>query len=344
MENRTNWVDHAKGIGIILVVYGHVARGLQNAGIEMSPTHFSLIDSVIYSFHMPLFFFLSGLFFYQSFEKRGSKRLIFSKIDTIFYPYILWSILQGGIEAVLSNYTNGNVTFSEVFALLWEPRAQFWFLYALFLVFVVSAFIYSFVARSLTAILFVGTALNYVFNTLLPDVQLLNYLYQNLVYFFFGIAFSVYSRESVFTRPQFLLISFVTFVALQAGYHGILGMNYSQRGLLSLILAISSIVFVVSLSMVLEKRSLRWLSYIGSASMGIYLMHILAGSGVRVVLTKVLGIQSFSVHLIVGCVVAIVAPLIALKITEMIKLRFVFSAPISKWFGSKEGEIKSQSA
>ncbi|MBC7755034.1 MAG: acyltransferase family protein [Bdellovibrio sp.] len=61
---RTLWVDYAKALGIMLVVYGHVTRGLYNAQIPMNENLFKLIDSIIYSFHMPLFFFLSGLFFY----------------------------------------------------------------------------------------------------------------------------------------------------------------------------------------------------------------------------------------------------------------------------------------
>ena len=63
MQERNVWVDYAKAIGIILVVYGHVARGVFNAGLPMDEGEFVLVDSIIYSFHMPLFFFLSGLFF-----------------------------------------------------------------------------------------------------------------------------------------------------------------------------------------------------------------------------------------------------------------------------------------
>jgi len=61
VTNRSGWVDYAKAIGIILVVYGHVARGLYNAGIAFPEPLYSLTDSVVYSFHMPLFFFLSGI-------------------------------------------------------------------------------------------------------------------------------------------------------------------------------------------------------------------------------------------------------------------------------------------
>src|SRR5690554_4443884 len=143
MQERNAWVDYAKAIGIILVVYGHVARGVFNAGLPMDEELFVLVDSIIYSFHMPLFFFLSGLFFYDSLMKRGTGGLIVNKVDTIVYPFIVWSLLQGFFEVALSNYTNGQVTVTEVLSLLWEPRAQFWFLYALFMVFVLSAFVYA---------------------------------------------------------------------------------------------------------------------------------------------------------------------------------------------------------
>ncbi|WP_252390436.1 acyltransferase family protein, partial [Escherichia coli] len=53
---------------------------------------FHFIDSLIYSFHMPLFFFLSGLFLMKSLQVRGLPYFIFNKIDTILYPYLIWSV------------------------------------------------------------------------------------------------------------------------------------------------------------------------------------------------------------------------------------------------------------
>jgi fucose 4-O-acetylase-like acetyltransferase len=53
LEKRLEYIDIARGIGILLVVLGHSdARAI-------SP----LLFQWIYSFHMPLFFFLSGMFF-----------------------------------------------------------------------------------------------------------------------------------------------------------------------------------------------------------------------------------------------------------------------------------------
>ncbi|MCJ2876122.1 hypothetical protein JUM41_17915 [Rhizobium pusense] len=52
---RDNIYDVAKGLCIILVVFGHAERGLNGPG---APPHFSLMgfcDYAIYTFHMPFF-------------------------------------------------------------------------------------------------------------------------------------------------------------------------------------------------------------------------------------------------------------------------------------------------
>src|SRR5512140_3521698 len=52
MPKRIEYIDIARGIGILLVVLGH------NDFAAFSP----FFHQVIYSFHIPLFFFLSGYF------------------------------------------------------------------------------------------------------------------------------------------------------------------------------------------------------------------------------------------------------------------------------------------
>lgn len=331
MENRADWVDSAKGIGIILVVYGHVARGLYNADIEVSAELFKLVDSIVYSFHMPLFFFLSGLFFYSSFSKRGGKKLVFSKIDTVFYPYVLWSILQGCIEAFLADYSNNNVSYSEVFALLWAPRAQFWFVYALFVVFVAASAIYSIVSKRVSVLVFLFATSLYLFPITLPGQQIYNLLSQNFVFFSFGVIFSMYANVKYLSTNLSLLGALFAFAVGQWLFHGYLSLEFTDTGIESLLLAFASIIFVVSLSAYLAKKSFNFLVFIGSSSMAIYLMHILAGSGVRIILNKLFGMDSFLVLLLLGCLVSVLAPLAVMKIINRLKIPYIFSAPVSSW-------------
>lgn len=51
-KRRIPWLDHARGLGIVLVVLAHALATAEDNG---------RLYSVIYSFHMPLFFVLSGL-------------------------------------------------------------------------------------------------------------------------------------------------------------------------------------------------------------------------------------------------------------------------------------------
>ena len=55
-RQRIAWIHIAKGIAIILVVIGHcIPDATSNTGISVSA--YRWLHSVIYSFHMPLFFF-----------------------------------------------------------------------------------------------------------------------------------------------------------------------------------------------------------------------------------------------------------------------------------------------
>ena len=56
---RLDWVDIAKGIAIVLMILGH--SSLPN-----------MIQNWIYSFHMPFFFFISGVLMDNSIKRSKS--------------------------------------------------------------------------------------------------------------------------------------------------------------------------------------------------------------------------------------------------------------------------------
>jgi len=329
MQERNAWVDYAKAIGIILVVYGHVARGVFNAGLPMEESSYLLVDSIIYSFHMPLFFFLSGLFFYDSLMKRGKTGLIINKVDTVVYPFIVWSLLQGLIEVVLSNYTNGEVTLGQVFSLLWSPRAQFWFLYALFLVFVVCSFVYAKADRRyfLPILLMFGAL--YVFKQELPMGNVGKFIFGNAVFFALGVWFNEIKAFFLARYVQLTLLFGALFVGGQYVFHVTFGLNWEVGGLPVLALATVSIFFMIALAMWLGRVRIEWLLFLGASSMTIYLMHILAGSGIRVILSSFMGVDSIPVHLILGTLVGLIAPLLAQAVIKRYDLYFFLTPPKS---------------
>ncbi|MBL4799494.1 MAG: acyltransferase family protein [Oleispira sp.] len=327
---RFEWVDYAKAIGILLVVYGHVARGLVSAGIMPDSIVYRYVDSVIYTFHMPLFFFLSGLFLISSFQSKGFGRVFGSKIDTIVYPYIIWSLLQGGVEVVLSSYTNASVTVYDVVSLLSSPRAQFWFLYALFLVFSISLFVLKFVG---VKALYFSFILSVVFYLWSPKLDFnMNFISANLVFFLAG---AVFQQTKLILFNASFVVGVVSILAIAGQYlfHKA-GYTYENKGLFLLGLSVLSLLAIVSLSEWLSRYNLSFVAYVGASSMAIYLMHILAGSGARVIVSKVLGVDLLSLHLLLGTLLGMILPLLALKVIKYFKIPHLFSFPISHyWLG-----------
>lgn len=326
--NRASWVDVAKAIGIILVVYGHVARGVNASNIGLDSEIYVLIDSIIYSFHMPLFFFLSGLFFLKSFEKYKALGLTFNKIDTILYPYVLWTLIQGGLNVSLSSFTNNHKALEQVLT-FWEPYAQFWFLYTLFLLFLLSSVYFSAVSQRHTLPLFIASALLYVTSKQVTYPLPLHFIAEHYVFFVFGILASKCNFKNLVGHTYVLWGSLILTLFAQYDFHVNQNLVYSDKGSYSLFLALTSITFICSLSVFLTARSIKWLIVIGSSSMAIYLMHIIAGSGARIVLVKLFGITSTEIHLLIGLTAGIGLPLVAVRVVEKYNLTYVFRAPLS---------------
>jgi fucose 4-O-acetylase-like acetyltransferase len=323
---RDTWVDYAKAIGILLVVYGHVARGVYNAGIPMDTSLYERVDSIIYSFHMPLFFFLSGLFFLRSLGNRGPAALAANKIDTIVYPYILWSLIQGLTEVALSQYTTEKATLSEVLS-LWDPRVQFWFLYALFLVVLTAIVVYRSEARPLLGAVLAVSVLAYVYQDRIPSALHSDYVVKNFVFFALGVWFSTVKDHMLRKPAPWAAASVIAFSVAQYIFHVEFGLHYSDKGVASLLVAAISILAVTGVSMFLARTPAPWILALGSASMAIYVMHILTGSGTRIMLARLLGVQDAAIHLIAGCLAGVLLPMLVLRLSGRLGIPGLFEAP-----------------
>ena len=85
---RLDYLDLAKGIGILIVMLGHFPfYGEPHISIQLY--------DFIFSFHMPLFFIITGIIFGYSrkWEKQTFKELFIKKLKTIIYPYFMLSVI-----------------------------------------------------------------------------------------------------------------------------------------------------------------------------------------------------------------------------------------------------------
>jgi fucose 4-O-acetylase-like acetyltransferase len=279
------------------VVYGHVARGVHKASVPIDPGCFEVVDALIYAFHMPLFFFVSGYLFWGSVNARGFRSVLPSRLALLLWLYVIWSLGHGAIEVLLGRLTNGNLQWAEVFA-LWQPRAHFWYLYALaLLVLVASAFAWVPDRYRAMALFACATAL-YTAPGLGAGWYPLLVVGWFLVYFAAGFLLASYrfKRHSFRSHAR---VALLFWVALGIAWVAVV----SQELLLRLVFASVGIGLVGTVSALLAKytrKVSRGLAFLGTIALPIYLAHILAGSGVRIVLQKMLGLDAVWLHLLMG--------------------------------------------
>lgn len=99
-DNYIEWIDYAKGIGIILVVIGHAIRD----EMRINSVIYDYLYTIIYFFHMPLFFFVSGYLFERSSLSGLSKSVLLKKkICSILMPFIFYSVFIFIVFYIASN-------------------------------------------------------------------------------------------------------------------------------------------------------------------------------------------------------------------------------------------------
>src|SRR3984885_9435504 len=128
-KNRMAWVDYLRGIAIILVVYRHALLGIERSNVYV-PTALVNANMIFYSFRMPLFFILSGIFINGSIARTTTGPLIYTKLENLLYPYLLWSFIQVTLKIALRGSTNADRGFIDYTYILYQPRNmdQLWYL------------------------------------------------------------------------------------------------------------------------------------------------------------------------------------------------------------------------
>ena len=308
-RSRSDWVDVARGFGIILVVYGHALRGnYQTTDAESWQT---AQDRLIYSFHMPLFFVLAGLFLWDSIAKDRHSFLA-GRWQQIIYPYLLWSLITGAIKLHLAHFVNSPIAWHEVWQIPFEPIEQYWFLYALLVHQIIVLVAYP---RRVLLLMAVAVGFGFVFWTGDAWIVLRSMLY--LPYLVAGI-FAVSLLQALagaafVARASVALVAWLAFAAISwCGFLGAVpsiqayALGFSgSLGLIATAMLISPIATVAAPFILL-----------GQASLAIYVAHTIFSAGVRIALDLVGIAPATAISFIAANIVGILCPLILLHMAR----------------------------
>ncbi len=137
---RLRWLDAWKGFAMLLVVAGHIADGYLDAGLfpEYRRT-LQLWYDIIYSFHMPLFFVLSGYAFLIAYggERQAEKERFRLQLCNIAAVYVLFSIIQWIVKMIFASKVNSVYTVRDLFMIPVKTMPPYWYLYVLFFLYLI---------------------------------------------------------------------------------------------------------------------------------------------------------------------------------------------------------------
>lgn len=347
-SNRYGWTDYAKGIAILLVLYRHVFEGIKNAGMDVGPfLYLEHANIAFFSFRMPLFFIIAGIFISKSLAKRGLLSFVESKMKTILYVYLIWTVLQITMQILLSKYVNADRGWMDYLYIFYAPRYldQFWYLHTLFFVLILYAFVKEKLRVTMPVQLAIGLALffmsGYFYRT---GIQLyfLNDIFHHYIFmatgdivsrfFFKPDTFKKLGRWWVLlaTLPFFVLAQYfflkinIAHIEIDKGY------QYIEFFMpwLYLLIAYTGCFFVIIVCFILQ--NLNWLPSLrafGQYSLYIYASHVFATSFVRILLVRFMGVDFIPVILAAGILAGAAVPVWFYRVSSRIGLRWLFVWP-----------------
>ena len=140
VRKREVWVDDVKVIACVLVVLGHFFQSMTKANILPENDLYQWFNTTIYYFHVPLFFICSG-YLYQKYSKVSDfinwKKNVIKKALALGVPYVTFTTATWVLKTVFSGSVNDQVG-GLGDTLLLHPTAPYWYLYALFFIFLVT--------------------------------------------------------------------------------------------------------------------------------------------------------------------------------------------------------------
>jgi len=269
--NRLGYLDIMRGIAIWLVVIGHVIQYNNCEGWLHHP-----VFEWIYSFHLPLFFFVSGFLAERTCHVESVRDLplyIWKKVRSLLLPLIVWSLLVKNFFFSATLPLIGVDDFLNVFA-----ERGLWFLKYLFsisILFVIFHLISRLLGdtkiwKDIVVYLFVFCCL-----VIFSQIGYETVLMSTALYFSFymvGVFVSKFeSLEKMIEHPIVYCASFITFCVLST-HCSTVGSFVDDA--IKIVVSLCSFVVLFHICRLIENcKGAKFLSLMGRNSLAIYCSH-----------------------------------------------------------------------
>lgn len=268
-DKRDYSFDVIKGVLIILVIVGHVIHLFTgNGGWSTNPVFLT-----IYTFHMPLFIFISG-FFSVSALRKPICEVVTVRFKRLIIPLLLYSTI-----IVCIFLCSPSVHDYSLLGGLYKCYRTYWFLINIFLLTIVFRILYD--ANNIFKLIFVVLYIsfvvfyNYLPKYILKDCQVV----RMILIFSFGILYRLHTATvNQFMRENKYLVFLIVIIGIVVvrwfyGFDILLYPAYIRimDGLLCSLLAF---VLLKKLFPFISGLPLKLLVWSGQNSLAIYLLHV----------------------------------------------------------------------
>ena len=313
IRKREKWVDDVKVIACMLVVLGHFFQSMTKANILPENDLYKWFNTTIYYFHVPLFFICSG-YLYQKHSKVNSVeswcKNVAKKASALGIPYATFTTATWMLKKVFSSNVNDQIG-GLGDTLFLHPTAPYWYLYALFFIFLVTP---TFVGVKVAAVgLIIALVAKILILTGRTSIYVISTVLSNEIWFVLGMSICAFNVQLKGRKVQgmilgllFIVLSIVVYTAEISG-----SVISFAMGLLACI----AIILVVA---DFEKVFGRGMDFLATYTMPIFLMHTLFAAPLRAILLKI-GVTDVVVHVVLGLGISFVGPMVVALIMKKTK-------------------------
>lgn len=321
-RTREKWVDDVKVIACILVVLGHFFQSMTKANILPENDLYKWFNTTIYYFHVPLFFICSG-YLYQKYSKvndfKSWKKNVAKKALALGVPYVTFSTATWVLKTVFSSSVNDQIG-GLGDTLLFHPTAPYWYLYALFFIFLVTP-TFSTIKLAAVGLVVAVVAKVYILTGGGTGIYAVSTVLANEIWFVLGMSICAFNVHIRGKRRQGTIIGILFFGLSVAVY-----MANIQNSAVSFALGLMACAAVILLVAGLEDKSGKVMGFLAKYTMPIFLMHTLFAAPMRSVLLKI-GVTNAVAHIGLGLGVSFAGPIVAAWIMKKTKWLEFFLYP-----------------
>lgn len=270
-SNRIDFITWLQFIGVIAVIFGHSMNDINVISTLKD------IKAWIYTFHMPLFFFVSAfLFAIKSGYDKGYKNVLTKRFTRLLIPYFIWNLLFIVPKIVMSQYVNDQVVLTPEYFLEinLSPRNNIlghtWFLFALFEMFIL-AIAFDRWRRNKMLWLPIAAFLIVVYCFGIQNRFLaIGDLMKNGIYFWLGLVLGSFELDKIslwLNNKSFFVATAFNVVGMS-----VIWFLYKNMAINTLMLGINILIFLCLLQQIKDIRN-RFIDFVSKNSFAIYILH-----------------------------------------------------------------------